>query len=69
MRWPTRCEDRISYLDKATAAVQEVIRKGLQPSVLRSIDIEDCGLSRIPLDGAVKQLHLANLVWLYRELS
>jgi len=62
-------QNSISYLDKATAAVQEVIRKGLQPSVLRSIDIEDCGLSRIPLDGAVKQLHLANLVWLYRELS
>lgn len=62
-------QDSISYLDRATAAVQDVIRKGLQPSVLRSIDIEDCGLSRIPLDGAVKQLHLANLVWLYRELS
>ncbi|NLX35404.1 MAG: MBL fold metallo-hydrolase [Chloroflexi bacterium] len=59
----------IAYLDKAMAVVQEVITEQRSPRTLRQMDIETFGLSRIPLDGAVNQLHLANLIWLYKELS
>ncbi|MEN6480306.1 MAG: MBL fold metallo-hydrolase [Anaerolineales bacterium] len=59
----------LAYLDKIVSVVEEVIAQGQHPRVLKQIDIESCGLSRIPLDGAVNELHLANLVWLYKELS
>ncbi len=59
----------LAYLDKIVATVHEIVDKGIDPAILRRIDIEACGLSRIPLDGKVSQLHLANLVSLYREFS
>ena len=36
---------------------------------LDTIDIEQCGKSRIPLNGSVRELHTANLHALYRQLS
>jgi hypothetical protein len=35
---------------------------------LERIDIESCGKSRIPLNGIVQNLHIANLRTLYRQL-
>ncbi len=57
------------YLDQIVQRVEELVARGEPPSRLREIDIESCGLSRIPLDGAVSQLHLQNLISLYRRKS
>lgn len=56
----------IDYLHIIVERVQELVRKGAPPQQLRQIDIEECGQSRIPLDGLVSRLHLDNLMALYR---
>jgi cyclase len=59
----------LRYIDAAVHKVREVVRNGGSPSILRNIDIESCGLSRIPLDGLVTKLHLENLVSLYKRMT
>jgi len=59
----------LAYLDKVVDKVREAIRRGLSPQELRSIDIESCGLSRIPLDGLVNKLHQENLLALYKRFK
>ncbi len=59
-------DSSIHYLRAIVERVQELVRKGAPPQQLRQIDIEECGKSRIPLDGLVSRLHLDNLVALYR---
>jgi glyoxylase-like metal-dependent hydrolase (beta-lactamase superfamily II) len=56
----------IDYLHLIVARVQELVRNGAPPQQLRQIDIEECGKSRIPLDGLVSRLHMDNLMALYR---
>lgn len=56
----------ISYLHTIVQRVRDMVNAGAPIQQLRQIDIEDCGLSRIPLDGLVSRLHLDNLVALYR---
>ena len=59
----------LEYLRTIEERVGELVASGAPPSSVRDIDIESCGLSRIPLDGMVSRLHLDNLVSLYREMS
>jgi cyclase len=59
----------IAYMDTIERRVRQLVDRGRPPSALREIDIESCGLSRIPLDGMVSKLHLENLIALYREFS
>ncbi|NLG49642.1 MAG: MBL fold metallo-hydrolase [Chloroflexi bacterium] len=59
----------LAYLDKIVEKVQAVVQRGLPPQELRSIDIESCGLSRIPLDGLVNKLHQENLLALYKRFK
>ena len=59
-------DSSIEYLHIIAERVQDLVRRGAPPQQLRQIDIEDCGKSRIPLDGLVSRLHLDNLVALYR---
>jgi len=48
---------------------REVIdRQGSSRDLLK-LDIEACGLSRIPLNGLVQQIHRANLLTLYAQLA
>jgi glyoxylase-like metal-dependent hydrolase (beta-lactamase superfamily II) len=61
-------DKNITYLKTAVRKVQSVVDKGLPRSALQEIDIESCGLSRIPLGGLVQRLHQANLDYLYSEL-
>lgn len=61
-------EDDLSYLAAIKTAVTRVIEKGQSPDALKKIHIEDCGKSRIPLNGLVVDLHQANLLRLYDEL-
>lgn len=58
----------IAYLETIQSKVKEVIEAGLPREELEILDIEKCGKSRIPLNGLVQQLHMANLSALYDEL-
>ena len=62
-------EESIAYLDNIRQHVQELVDRDAPPSELAKLDIESAGKSRIPLDGLVKQLHQANMVYLYRKLK
>jgi glyoxylase-like metal-dependent hydrolase (beta-lactamase superfamily II) len=59
----------ISYLRTIEKRVRAIVDKGLPRSALSEIDIEDCGLSRIPLGGLVQRLHIANLDHLYTQMA
>jgi glyoxylase-like metal-dependent hydrolase (beta-lactamase superfamily II) len=57
------------YLDTIEAKVQAALDEGQPKSALRSLDIEQCHKSRIPLNGMVEALHQNNLAHLYDELA
>ena len=59
----------LAYLDCIKNAVETVIDRGEPEATLENISIESCGKSRIPLNGFVVDLHLANLRSLYHQLS
>lgn len=59
----------IAYLHTIVDRVQRLLARGEPMYRLRDIDIESCGLSRVPLDGLVSKLHVNNLVALYRKFS
>ena len=59
----------IAYLRCIDKKVRAIVDKGLPRSELSTIDIEDCGRSRIPLGGLVQRLHLANLEFLYTQMT
>jgi len=59
----------IAYLDTIYERVQREVEAGASKDELRRIGIEDCGKSRIPLDGMVQDLHRANLEVLYDQLT
>lgn len=58
----------IRYLRLIQKKVSKVIEHGGGLEELNKIDIESCGKSRIPLNGLVADLHLANLYKLYRNM-
>ena len=59
----------LDYLDVIEEKVTRTIERGLGKASLQESDIEDCGLSRVPLDGLVQQIHVANLLALYDRLA
>jgi len=59
----------LAYLDAIEALVSGAIARGEGKEALRRSDIESCGLSRIPLDGLVQQIHVANLLALYDRMA
>lgn len=59
----------LKYLDSIRRKVEQAIKRGRPRQAMHDIDIETCGKSRIPLNGAVTQLHTANLLALYDRLS
>jgi cyclase len=62
-------EGHLGYLDAITERVSALVAAGKSPKALQQIDIESCGLSRIPLDGAVVKLHMDNLIELYKQMA
>lgn len=62
-------EEHIKYIDCVEKHVKKILRTKRPVNSLKSISIEDCGQSPIPLDGLVRQLHYANLVGLYNQLK
>jgi len=59
----------LDYLDTIEAKVAKAIKSGKGRESLRRDNIESCGLSRIPLNGLVQQIHVANLLALYDRMS
>jgi cyclase len=60
-----RIDESLAYLLKIDKLANEAVAKGRTLDDLLAHDIESCGLSRIPLNGLVQELHLANLHALY----
>jgi glyoxylase-like metal-dependent hydrolase (beta-lactamase superfamily II) len=58
-------ESSLEYLDCIKEKVQRLLHKGASEADIAAIDIEDCGKSRVPLDGLVRQMHRHNLLALY----
>lgn len=58
----------LRYLDNLKKRVEAHLKKGKPREALPDIDVESCGKSRIPLNGLVPQLHLANLRAMYDRL-
>lgn len=66
---PKNIEASIAYLDIIEEKVRYVIEKGYPSRVLDKVTIDECGRSRIPLNGLVQDLHRTNLYFLYNELK
>jgi glyoxylase-like metal-dependent hydrolase (beta-lactamase superfamily II) len=58
----------VRYLEAARKKVEQVVKKKKPRDVVREINIESCGKSRIPLNGLVAQLHTSNLLALYDRM-
>lgn len=58
-------ESSLHYLDAIEELVAKTIKRGQGKDKLMRNSIESCGLSRIPLNGLVQQIHVANLLALY----
>jgi cyclase len=61
-------QDDLSYLMTIRRRVEHILDKKRPVEALEEITLEECGKSRIPLNGLVQELHLANLRALYDEL-
>jgi len=66
---PGSIDSSIRYLDILEEKVKKIVDKGLGTKTLDRITIESCGKSRIPLNGLVQDLHLANAYALYEEMT
>jgi cyclase len=66
---PSSIDSSIRYLDILEEKVKKIVEKGLGTKTLERITIESCGKSRIPLNGLVQDLHLANAYALYDEMT
>ena len=55
----------LAYLDAVEKKVAAAVKSGKGKGVLQRDSIESCGLSRVPLNGLVQHIHVANLLALY----
>lgn len=62
-------DSSVEYLASITQYVKDAIQKGTPVQELITLDIEQCGKSRIPLNGLVRQLHQGNLKRLYEQMT
>lgn len=62
-------KSNLKYLDAIRKKVQQAIRRKKPREWVKTIDIQECGKSRIPLAGQVVALHTANLLALYDRMS
>ena len=59
-----KVQSDLDYLVKLRHAVNVALATHDPQTALKAIDIEDCGKSRILLNGAAQQLHQQNVMWL-----
>jgi glyoxylase-like metal-dependent hydrolase (beta-lactamase superfamily II) len=62
-------DSSVRYLEAIQSRVAKAVATKKPRESMREISIESCGKSRIPLNGLVQQLHVANLLSLYDRLS
>lgn len=62
-------DSNIAYLRAIEKRVRAIVEKGLPRSELSKITLESCGKSRIALGGLVQRLHVANLEYLYGQMT
>jgi glyoxylase-like metal-dependent hydrolase (beta-lactamase superfamily II) len=60
-------EAQLAYLDCLEQHVNRILAQGGGRAELDAVSLEDCGLSRIALNGYGLQLHRANLYFLYGQ--
>ncbi len=63
-----KLQSDLDYLARLKKHVEKALTRKNPEEYLQKIDIEKCGKSRIPLNGAVQSLHRANLRSLYNEM-
>jgi hypothetical protein len=66
---PLALESNIDYLRTLEKKVTRIVEKRLGREALDRLTIDECGKSRIPLNGLVQDLHRANAYALYDELT
>lgn len=66
---PKAIHASINYLYIIEEKVAEIVSRNQPKQALAGITIDDCGLSRIPLNGLVQDLHQVNLHLLYDEMT
>ena len=66
---PDAVDRSLAYLDAIEARVAAAVESGDGADVLAGTSIEEFGLSRIPLNGLVQQIHMANLRALYERMG
>jgi cyclase len=64
----SKIDEDLHYLHTLRARVEDIVERGDEPAALKAIGIEQCGKSRIPLNGLVQQLHQTNAETLYWSL-
>jgi cyclase len=64
-----RIDEGVAYLRRIETLVSQALADDQPKESLLEFDIESCGLSRIPLNGLVQQLHTANLLALYDRMA
>jgi glyoxylase-like metal-dependent hydrolase (beta-lactamase superfamily II) len=62
-------QSSMNYLNVIHDRVARLVESGQGEDALRSLTIESCGKSRIPLNGLVQDLHWDNLQVLYRQMT
>lgn len=66
---PLAIDSNIKYLKTLEEKIARIVEKGKGREALDRLSIDDCGKSRIPLNGLVQDLHRANVYALYEELT
>jgi glyoxylase-like metal-dependent hydrolase (beta-lactamase superfamily II) len=61
-------QTHLDYLDRVEAHVQAVAARDGGKEELETLTLDECGLSRIALNGFVQQMHKANLYFLFGQL-
>lgn len=66
---PGAIDASIEYLETVESKVADLVSKGKSRKALDNLTIDKCGMSRIPLNGLVQDLHRANIQKLYDEMT
>lgn len=64
-----KIESDLEYLECIQKHVKTALTQADPISYLKSLDVEQCGKSRIPLNGGVQELHIGNLMALLEQFT
>ncbi|MCQ3932195.1 MAG: hypothetical protein DPW16_17230 [Chloroflexi bacterium] len=64
-----KIESDLEYMDCIQKHVKIALTRSNPEAYLRALDVEQCGKSRIPLNGGVQELHIGNLMALLEQYT